>query len=90
MSDITRHHVDLFLGLMDEILNAVLLSLEIIFLSLSWQLFGLSVADQSDGVASESPIGSWKVLTWGVLCRGIPVALALSISAGTARVSSLR
>ena len=47
MSDKTRHYVDLFWELIDEILNAVLfvlLGLEIILLSLSWRLFGLSVA----------------------------------------------
>ena len=47
MSDATRHHVDLFWELIDEILNAVLfvlLGLEIVLLSLSWRLFGLSVA----------------------------------------------
>ena len=104
MSDATRHHVDLFWELMDEILNAVLfvlLGLEIILLSLSWQLFGLSVAviaittfarwltvGWPINLTEKSmnlPAGSWKVLTWGGLRGGISVALALSIPAGSAR-----
>lgn len=46
MSETTRHHLDLFWELMDEILNAVLfvlLGLEVILLSLSWTLLGLSL-----------------------------------------------
>lgn len=104
MSDATRHHVDLFWELIDEILNAVLfvlLGLEIILLSLSWKLFGLSVAVISITTFARwltvgfpvswserrmgLPTGSWKVLTWGGLRGGISVALALSLPAGASR-----
>jgi CPA1 family monovalent cation:H+ antiporter len=104
MSDATRHHVDLFWELIDEILNAVLfvlLGLEIILLSLSWRLFGLSVAVIAITTFArwltvglpislteqkmQLPDGAWKVLTWGGLRGGISVALALSLSAGTSR-----
>lgn len=46
MSETTRHHLDLFWELIDEILNAVLfvlLGLEIILLSLTWALLCLSL-----------------------------------------------
>ncbi len=104
MSDTTRHHIDLFWELMDEILNAVLfvlLGLEIILLSLSWALFGLSVAvvfitlfarwltvGLPVSLAERGmrlPIGAWKVLTWGGLRGGISVALALSLPIGPSR-----
>lgn len=104
MSDTTRHHIDLFWELIDEILNAVLfvlLGLEIILLSLSWQLFGLSVAVIAITTFARwltvgwpislterrmnLPAGAWKVLTWGGLRGGISVALALSLPAGPAR-----
>ncbi|MBY0573264.1 MAG: sodium:proton antiporter [Undibacterium sp.] len=65
MSDKTRHHVDLFWELIDEILNAVLfvlLGLEIILLSLSWKLFWLSVT-----VISITMFARW--LTVGVPIR---------------------
>jgi CPA1 family monovalent cation:H+ antiporter len=86
MSDATRHHVDIFWELIDEILNAVLfvlLGLEIILLSLSWRLFGLSVAVIAITTFArwltvglpislterrmQLPNGAWKVLTWGGL-----------------------
>lgn len=104
MSDTTRHHIDLFWELIDEILNAVLfvlLGLEIILLSLSWKLFGLSVmvvfitmfarwltVGLPVSFAERGmrlPIGAWKVLTWGGLRGGISVALALSLPAGPSR-----
>ncbi len=104
MSDTTRHHVDLFWELIDEILNAVLfvlLGLEIILLSLSWTLFGLSLVvivitllarwltvGLPVSLASKRmklPTGAWKVLTWGGLRGGISVALALSLPVGEPR-----
>ena len=79
----------------------MLLGFEIILLSLSWQLFGLSVAIivittfarwltvgwpiKLTERRMNLPQGSWKVLTWGGLRGGISVALALSIPAGPAR-----
>ncbi len=104
MSDTTRHHLDLFWELIDEILNAVLfvlLGLEIILLSLSWALFGLSLivivitllarwltVGLPVSLASDRmklPKGAWKVLTWGGLRGGISVALALSLPMGENR-----
>lgn len=104
MSDTTRHHVDLFWELIDEILNAVLfvlLGLEIILLTLSWTLFGLSLivilitllarwltVGLPVSLASKRmklPKGAWKVLTWGGLRGGISVALALSLPVGEPR-----
>jgi CPA1 family monovalent cation:H+ antiporter len=104
MSDTTRHHVDLFWELIDEILNAVLfvlLGLEIILLSLSWTLVGLSLVvivitllarwltvGLPVSLASKRmklPQGAWKVLTWGGLRGGISVALALSLPVGQPR-----
>lgn len=104
MSDNTRHHIDLFWELIDEILNAVLfvlLGLEIVLLSLSWKLFGLSLLIITITIVArwltvglpvaiagrkmDLPTGSWKVLTWGGLRGGISVALALSVPVGTSR-----
>ena len=104
MSDATRHHVDLFWKLIDEILNAVLfmlLGLEIILLTLSWQLLGLSLAVivittfarwftvgfpiSLTEQKMRLPAGAWKVLTWGGLRGGISVALALSLPPGASR-----
>lgn len=67
MSDTTRHHLDLFWELIDEILNAVLfvlLGLEIILLSLSWTLLGLSLV-----VIVITLLARW-------LTVGLPVSLA--------------
>lgn len=67
MSDTTRHHLDLFWELIDEILNAVLfvlLGLEIILLSLSWTLLGLSLV-----VILITLLARW-------LTVGLPVSLA--------------
>lgn len=67
MSDTTRHHVDLFWELIDEILNAVLfvlLGLEIILLSLSWTLVALSLV-----VIVITLLARW-------LTVGLPVSLA--------------
>jgi CPA1 family monovalent cation:H+ antiporter len=104
MSDNTRLHIDLFWKLIDEILNAVLfvlLGLEVILLSVSWSMLGLSLVVivvttfarwvtvglpvSILGKRMRLPDGAWKVLTWGGLRGGISVALALSLPASASR-----
>jgi CPA1 family monovalent cation:H+ antiporter len=94
----------LFWELIDEILNAVLfvlLGLEVILISLSWTLFGLSLVVivitliarwltvglpvSLSSKRMKLPTGAWKVLTWGGLRGGISVALALSLPVGEPR-----
>lgn len=98
MSERTRHHLDIFWGLIDQILNAVLfvlLGLEIVLLSVNWNMFGLSLAVIgicliarwiTVGVPTrllwhrmKLPRTAWQVLTWGGLRGGISVALALAL-----------
>ena len=80
MSDTTRHHLDLFWELIDEILNAVLfvlLGLEIILISLTWKVMGLCA-----GVVLISLLARW-------LTVGVPVSLSsqrLRLPAGAWKV----
>jgi len=101
MSDQTRHHVDLFWKLVDEMLNAVLfllLGLQATRLQLNRQLavamalaIPLALVARLLSVGMMVPLLGYrephavKILTWGGLRGGISVALALSLSDGAAR-----
>ena len=101
MSDRTRHHVDLFWKLVDEMLNAVLfllLGLQATRLQLNRQLavamalaIPLALVARLLSVGMLAPLLGYrephavKILTWGGLRGGISVALALSLSDGAAR-----
>ena len=98
MSDETRFQLDAFWELLDEILNAVLfviLGLEVLILSYTWESLLISLAVipivlVSRFISIGFPIsflsqfrkytpGAIRILTWGGLRGGISVALALSI-----------
>ncbi len=104
MSERTRHNLDLFWELIDEILNAllfVLMGLEILLLKFTtaWLIAGLAaipillLARWLSVFLPVSAMRFWHkfspgavaIMTWGGLRGGIPVALTLSLPAGTER-----